>query len=116
MPSSTGIPDRQFNELTMAQTLGHVTLVVREYDEAVSFFSGALGFRLIEDTPQGEGKRWVVVAPHNSSGASLLLAQAATPEQTACIGNQAGGRVFLFLHADYFWRVYRQMKSRGVKF
>jgi catechol 2,3-dioxygenase-like lactoylglutathione lyase family enzyme len=100
----------------MAQTLSHVTLLVRDYDEAISFFTNALGFQLIEDTLQDEGKRWVLVAPAGSHGGSLLLAQASTPEQTACIGNQTGGRVFLFLHTDDFGRDYREMKTRGVKF
>jgi catechol 2,3-dioxygenase-like lactoylglutathione lyase family enzyme len=100
----------------MAQTLSHVTLLVRDYDEAISFFTKALGFQLIEDTPQDEGKRWVLVAPAGSHGSSLLLAQASTPEQTARIGDQTGGRVFLFLHTDEFGRDYRDMKARGVKF
>ena len=100
----------------MAQTLGHVTLVVRDYDEAIAFFTQALGFRLVEDVAQGEGKRWVLVAPQGLQGTDLLLAQAATPEQSACIGKQAGGRVFLFLLTDNFWRDYRSMKERGVKF
>jgi len=100
----------------MPQALGHVTFLIRNYDEAVAFFTNALGFQLIEDTPQDEGRRWVVVAPACSHGSSLLLAQAATPEQSACIGNQTGGRVFLFLHTDDFGRDYREMKARGVKF
>jgi len=100
----------------MPQTLGHVTFLVRNYDEAVAFFTNALGFQLIEDTPQDEGKRWVLVAPPGSNGSSLLLAQASMPEQTARIGNQAGSRVYLFLHTDDFWRDYREMKARGVKF
>jgi hypothetical protein len=74
------------------------------------------GFRIVEDTPLSDGKRWVVVAPSGLSGPSLLLAQAAGPEQVACIGKQAGGRVFLFLHTDDFWRDYRQMQARNVKF
>jgi catechol 2,3-dioxygenase-like lactoylglutathione lyase family enzyme len=100
----------------MAQTLSHVTLLVRDYNEAISFFTNALGFQLIQDTPQDEGKRWVLVAPAGSPGTSLLLAQASTPEQAARIGNQTGGRVFLFLHTDDFGRDYREMKARGVKF
>jgi catechol 2,3-dioxygenase-like lactoylglutathione lyase family enzyme len=100
----------------MAQTLGHVALVVRDYDEALAFYTQILGFRVIEDTPLGGGKRWVLVAPANSSGTSLLLARAATPEQTSRIGNQTGGRVFLFLHTDDFWRDYNQMKLRNVPF
>jgi catechol 2,3-dioxygenase-like lactoylglutathione lyase family enzyme len=98
------------------QTLGHVALVVRNYDEALAFFTNVLGFRLIEDTDLGEGKRWVLVAPPGSPGTSLLLAQASTPEQESRIGNQTGGRVFLFLHTDDFWRDYRAMQARNVKF
>ena len=99
----------------MMQTLGYVALVVRDYDEALAFFVGLLGFKLIEDTPL-EGKRWVLVSPSGSSGTGLLLARAATPEQASRIGNQTGGRVFLFLHTDDFWRDYRQMTARGIKF
>ncbi len=100
----------------MTQTLASVSLVVRDYDEAITFFTQALGFALLEDSPRGEGKRWVVVAPRNSPGASLLLAKAATPAQAACIGRQTGGRVFLFLHTDNFARDYAAFQSRGVKF
>jgi len=100
----------------MPQILGYVTLLVRDYDDALAYFTNALGFRMIEDTPLGDGKRWVLVAPPGSTGTSLLLAEAATPEQTAHIGNQTGGRVFLFLHTDDFWSDYRQMKARNVKF
>jgi catechol 2,3-dioxygenase-like lactoylglutathione lyase family enzyme len=100
----------------MAQTVGHVTLVVRNYDEAAAFFTRSLGFQVVEDTLVGDGKRWLIVAPPGSRGASLLLAEASTPEQKARIGNQTGGRVFLFLHTDDFWRDYRGMKVRGVKF
>lgn len=98
------------------QTLGHVALVVRNYDEALSFFVHTLGFRLIEDTDMGDGKRWVLVAPPGSCGTSLLLAQASTPEQQSRIGDQTGGRVFLFLHTDDFWRDYHAMQARDVKF
>src|SRR5271154_3221833 len=100
----------------MPQTLGHIALLVRHYDEAVAFFTNYLGFRVIEDTPLGDGKRWILVAPPGSTGTSLLLAEAATPEQEAQIGNQTGGRVFLFLQTDDFGRDYREMKARGVKF
>jgi catechol 2,3-dioxygenase-like lactoylglutathione lyase family enzyme len=100
----------------MGQRLGHVTLLVRNYDEALRFFTRALGFQKIEDTPLGDGKRWILIAPPGSDGTSLLLAEAATAEQAACIGNQTGGRVFLFLHTDDFWRDYRQMKTRHVRF
>jgi catechol 2,3-dioxygenase-like lactoylglutathione lyase family enzyme len=100
----------------MAQSLGYVALVVRDYDEALAFFTQALGFTVIEDTPLGGGKRWILVRPANSHGTSLLLARAVTPEQERHIGNQTGGRVFLFLHTDDFWRDYRQMTARGVNF
>src|SRR5438105_2275278 len=92
-------------QLLLMQTLGHVALVVRNYDEALSFFVKTLG-RLIEDTDLGNGKRWVLVAPPGSRGTSLLLAKASSPEQERRIGNQTGGRVFLFLHTDDFWRDY----------
>ena len=100
----------------MTQTLGHVTLLVRDYDPAIEFFTGALDFELLEDTALEGGKRWVLVRPRRSRGAGLLLARASTPEQEARIGNQAGGRVFLFLHTGDFWRDFRAMKARGVRF
>ena len=104
----------------MPQSLGYVALVVRDYDEAISFFTQKLGFELVEDSPsedrQGRDKRWVLVAPPGPRGTHLLLARASTPEEERCIGNQAGGRVFLFLHTDDFWRDYRAMVARGVKF
>ncbi len=100
----------------MKQTLGHVALVVREYDEAIAFFTRTLNFKLIEDTRLSEDKRWVLIAPPGSQGTSLLLARAATPEQASRIGNQTGGRVFLFLHTDDFWRDYNEMTARKVKF
>src|SRR5580704_14574746 len=100
----------------MNQTVGHVALVVREYDEAIAFFTRTLNFKLIEDTRLSEDKRWVLIAPPGSQGTSLLLARAATPEQASRVGNQTGGRVFLFLHTDDFWRDYHAMKERGVNF
>jgi lactoylglutathione lyase len=100
----------------MPQTLAHIALVVRNYDEAIAFYTRVLGFNLIEDTDLGGGKRWVLVAPPGSSGTSLLLAQAASPEQASRIGNQTAGRVFLFLHTDDFWRDYRMLQSRNVQF
>ena len=100
----------------MPQILAHVGVVVRNYDEAIAFYTNVLGFQLLEDTDLGAGKRWVLVAPAGSSGTSVLLAQAATPEQISRIGNQTGGRVFLFLHSDDFWRDYRTLISRNVKF
>ncbi|HEX9893351.1 MAG TPA: VOC family protein [Gemmatimonadales bacterium] len=100
----------------MTRSLGHVTLLVRDYDEAIRYFTAQLGFALLADIPQGGEKRWILVGPPQSRGASLLLARATTPEQTACIGNQTGGRVFLFLHTDDFSADYLAMKSRGVEF
>lgn len=101
----------------MEQHLLHVALVVRDYDEAIDFYVNTLGFELIEDTYQPEqDKRWVVVAPPNSRGATLLLAKASKPEQAAFIGDQAGGRVFLFLYTDDFWRDYAAMREAGVNF
>jgi catechol 2,3-dioxygenase-like lactoylglutathione lyase family enzyme len=100
----------------MKQTLGHVALVVRDYDEALAFFTRTLNFTLMEDTRLSDEKRWVLIAPPGSSGTTLLLAQAATPEQASRIGNQTGGRVFLFLHSDDFWRDYNEMIARKVKF
>jgi catechol 2,3-dioxygenase-like lactoylglutathione lyase family enzyme len=100
----------------MAQRIHSVALVVRDYDEAIAFFTGRLGFTLIEDTPLSADKRWVLVAPPGPGGSALLLARAATPEQASRIGNQTGGRVFLFLHTDDFWRDYHAMKSRGIAF
>ncbi|HYE63951.1 MAG TPA: VOC family protein [Pyrinomonadaceae bacterium] len=101
----------------MKQSIVHVALVVRDYDEAIEFYTKKLQFTLVEDTYQPEqDKRWVVVSPPGSIGTTLLLARASKPEQEPFIGNQAGGRVFLFLHTDDFWRDYREMVSRGVKF
>ena len=101
----------------MPQTIAHVALVVRDYDEALAFYVGKLGFRLVEDTDQPEqDKRWVVVSPPGSAGTSLLLARASKPEETPFVGNQAGGRVFLFLRTDDFWRDYNRMVAAGVRF
>ena len=101
----------------MKHSIVHVALVVRDYDEAIAFYTQKLGFTLVEDTYQPEqDKRWVVVAPAGPSGATLLLARASTPEQAKFIGNQAGGRVFLFLSTDDFWRDYNRMTVAGVRF
>ncbi len=101
----------------MKQAIVHIALVVRDYDEALDFYTKTLHFELVEDTYQKEqDKRWVVVAPPGGAGATLLLARASTPEQEKFIGNQSGGRVFLFLNSDDFWRDYNEMVSRGVKF
>jgi catechol 2,3-dioxygenase-like lactoylglutathione lyase family enzyme len=99
------------------RSIVHVALVVRDYDDAIAFFCGKLGFALVADEHQPEqDKRWVLVAPPGSSGASLLLARAATPEQEAFVGNQAGGRVFLFLETDDFERDHDAMTAAGVRF
>ena len=101
----------------MRQSIVHVALVVRDYDEAIEFYTNKLHFTLVEDTYQPEqNKRWVVVSPPNSGGTTLLLAKAATAEQEAFVGNQSGGRVFLFLNTDDFWRDYNEMVAKGIKF
>ena len=101
----------------MKQSIVHMALVVRDYDEAIDFYTKTLHFTLVEDTYQPEqDKRWVVVAPPGSQGATLLLARASKPEQEAFVGNQTGGRVFLFLNTDDFWRDYNEMIERGVHF
>ena len=109
-----------FQEISMPQHLGCITLVVRDYDEAIAFFTQVLAFDLIEDSPssdrEGRAKRWVLIAPPGSTGTQILLAKASNPEETSRIGNQTGGRVFLFLHTDDFWRDYNRMCSKGVKF
>jgi catechol 2,3-dioxygenase-like lactoylglutathione lyase family enzyme len=99
------------------QTIGQIALVVRDYDEAIDFYVGVLGFTLIENTLiPAQDKRWVVVAPPGAVGSRLLLARAAGAEQASRIGNQTGGRVFLFLHTDDFWRDFHTYKARGVIF
>jgi len=101
----------------MKQDIVHIALVVREYDEALDFYLNKLNFELIEDTYQPEqDKRWVVVSPPGSRGTTLLLARASKAEQEPFIGNQAGGRVFLFLNTDDFWRDYEALRAKGIKF
>ncbi|MEA3017485.1 MAG: hypothetical protein QOI38_2207 [Sphingomonadales bacterium] len=101
----------------MRRSIAHLALVVRDYDEAIAFYTGKLGFALLADEHQPEqDKRWVLVAPPGSSGTALLLARAATPEQAAFIGNQAGGRVFLFLETDDFDRDFAAMTAAGIRF
>ena len=104
------------HEVIMRKKIGYVTILVRDYDEAIAFYTGVLRFDLIEDTALGGGKRWVLVAPPGTSGTCLLLAKASTSEQADRIGNQTGGRVFLFLHTDDFWRDYNEMRSYGLQF
>ena len=101
----------------MKQSIVHIALVVRDYDEALEFYTRKLHFTLVEDSYQPEqDKRWVVVSPPGSIGTTLLLARASKPEQEFFIGNQAGGRLFLFLNTDDFWRDYNDMISKGIKF
>lgn len=101
----------------MKQSIVHIALVVRDYDEAIAFYTQKLNFDLIEDLYQAEqDKRWVVVAPPNSTGTTILLAKASKPIQEDFIGNQTGGRVFLFLNTDDFWRDYNQMIANGIEF
>ena len=101
----------------MKHAIAHITLVVEDYDDAIEFYTQKLAFELVEDTYQVEqDKRWVVVKPANSEGATLLLAKASKPEQVAAIGNQTGGRVCLFLSTDDFWRDYHSFSQQGVVF
>jgi catechol 2,3-dioxygenase-like lactoylglutathione lyase family enzyme len=101
----------------MQQSIAHVALIVRDYDEALAFYVGKLGFRLVADEDRtDQNKRWVLVSPPGSNGTALLLARASTPEQAAFIGNQSGGRVFLFLKTDDFRRDYERMLAAGVRF
>lgn len=101
----------------MQQKLVLISLVVRDYDEAIDFYVGKLGFTLVDDSYQAaQDKRWVVVRPPGSGGADLLLAKASNEQQAAFVGNQAGGRVFLFLQTDDFWRDFNMMTERGIEF
>jgi catechol 2,3-dioxygenase-like lactoylglutathione lyase family enzyme len=100
----------------MGREIGAVTLLVRDYDEAIRFYADRLGFEVIEDTVLADARRWVLLAPAGSRGTRLLLAKAASPEQASRIGNQTGGRVFLFLHSDDFRRDHEAMRAKGVVF
>ncbi|WP_422083091.1 VOC family protein [Ulvibacterium sp.] len=100
----------------MKQRIAHIALVVKDYDEAIAFYTQKLDFVLLEDTRLNEEKRWVLVAPPGAGESSLLLAKAANEEQRKSIGNQSGGRVFLFLFTDDFWRDYNKMVNRKIKF
>jgi catechol 2,3-dioxygenase-like lactoylglutathione lyase family enzyme len=112
--SKTTASDRR---TSIKQTIGQVALVVREYAEAIDFYVGALGFTLVEDTDiPDQDKRWVVVAPPGSPDSRLLLARAVGEEQSSRIGNQTGGRVFLFLYTDDFWRDYHAYQAKGIVF
>jgi catechol 2,3-dioxygenase-like lactoylglutathione lyase family enzyme len=100
----------------MKRHIAHIALVVRDYDEAIQFYTGKLQFTLVEDTVLSDSKRWVLIAPKGSNECCLLLAKAANAEQQARVGNQAGGRVFLFLYTDNFWADYEMMVKEGVEF
>lgn len=98
------------------QDIATIALVVADYDDAIEFYTQKLSFTLVEDTVMGDGKRWVMVKPQNTTGTNLLLAKAKNDEQLAAVGNQAGGRVMLFLNTNDFWRDYEKMKANGVNF
>jgi catechol 2,3-dioxygenase-like lactoylglutathione lyase family enzyme len=100
----------------MYQRIAHIALVVKDYDEAIQFYTQQLNFKLLEDTLLSPGKRWVLVAPPGAKECCLLLAKAANEQQAASIGNQTGGRVFLFLFTDDFWRDYNTMLAKGIHF
>jgi len=100
----------------MRQVIGAVSLLVKDYGEAVEFYTGALGFEVVEDKAQGGGRRWIVLRPRGSRGTCVLLARAKNKREARAVGRQAGGRVFLFLHTDDFGRDYRRMRRRGVRF
>jgi catechol 2,3-dioxygenase-like lactoylglutathione lyase family enzyme len=100
----------------MKQSIAQIALVVADYDEAIAFYTQRLGFTLVEDSRLSETKRWVLVSPPGSGGCKLLLAQASTDEQKSRVGNQTGGRVFLFLHTDDFWRDYNKYIENNIRF
>ena len=100
----------------MNQRIVQLALVVNDYDEAINFYTKKLGFELVEDTAMDEAKRWVLVKPKGEGQCQLLLAKAANAEQARAVGNQTGGRVFLFLHTDDFWRDYKELIKNGVMF
>lgn len=100
----------------MKQNLAHIAILVDDYDKAIQFYTTQLNFVLVEDTVLSETKRWVLVAPPGSTGCKLLLAKATNAEQKSRVGNQAGGRVFLFLHTDDFWRDYKNMQEKKITF
>ena len=100
----------------MKQKIAHFALVVEDYDEAIKFYTEKLHFDLIEDSPLSDTKRWVLVAPKGSKETSILLAKAVNDEQKSRVGNQTGGRIFLFLYTDDFWRDYKNMQAEGIKF
>lgn len=101
---------------TIKQRISNIALVVEDYDDAIAFYTEKLNFQLIDDTDLGGGKRWVQISPPNANGTNILLAKASNEQQSQSVGNQAGGRVFLFLQSNDFWRDYHQMKAQGVEF
>lgn len=100
----------------MKQFIAQFALVVKDYDEAINFYTKKLNFKLVEDTKQSDEKRWVLVKPKGASETAILLAKAANEEQESRVGNQTGGRVFMFLYTDDFWRDYNLMQKKGIKF
>jgi catechol 2,3-dioxygenase-like lactoylglutathione lyase family enzyme len=115
--TSSCLPYARQEGACLKQSIAHIALVIRDYDEAIEFYVNKLGFELVEDTYQPEqDKRWVVVRPKGHGSTSLLLARASTPHQETFIGNQAGGRVFLFLQTDDFQRDYAAMIEKGIRF
>lgn len=107
---------QQAEQQPVQQKIGNIALLVADYDDAIAFYTSKLQFSLIADTDLGGGKRWVEIAPPNSNGSHLLLAKASNAQQQAAVGNQSGGRVFLFLQTNDFWRDYHAMLAKGVKF
>ena len=107
---------QQSKQQPVQQKIGNIALLVADYDDAIAFYTTKLQFKLVTDTDLGGGKRWVEIAPPNSSGSHLLLAKASNEQQLAAVGNQSGGRVFLFLHTNDFWRDYHAMQAKGVVF
>jgi len=107
---------QQAEQQPVQQKIGNIALLVADYDDAIAFYTSKLQFSLIADTDLGDGKRWIEIAPPNSNGSHLLLAKASNAQQQAAVGNQTGGRVFLFLHTNDFWRDYHAMQAKGVKF
>lgn len=102
--------------IPIKQRIANIALVVEDYDDAIAFYTQKLNFQIIQDSDLGGGKRWVQISPPNANGTSILLAKATNEQQKQSVGNQAGGRVFLFLQTNDFWRDYQQMKSQGVEF
>ena len=100
----------------MIQNIGQITLLVKDYDDAIKFYTQKLEFQILEDTKLSEDKRWVIISPQGNSCCNILLAKATNEKQIACVGNQTGGRVFLFLYTDDFFRDYEKMIQKNIKF